>query len=177
MVTMSMRELDRVKCIQAVIDGQLQARQEAERLAMSARQVRRLAQRYRLEGPVGLVSRHRNRPSNRRLKEDLEKPVARILRDTYADFGPTLAMEKLAERHQIVLAKETVRRIQIDAGLWIPRKLRPPKIQQPRTRRACVGELIQIDGCEQSLPLSILFSAVLNPGTESSSGLLSSHQV
>jgi hypothetical protein len=57
-------------------------------------------------------------------------------------------MEKLAERHQLVLAKETVRRIQIAAGLWIPRKLRPPKIQQPRTRRACVGELIQIDGCE-----------------------------
>ena len=57
-------------------------------------------------------------------------------------------MEKLAERHQLVLAKETVRRIQSAAGMWIPRKLRPPKIRQPRTRRACVGELIQIDGCE-----------------------------
>ena len=55
---------------------------------------------------------------------------------------------RATERHQIVLTKETVRRIQIAAGLWIPRKLRPPKIQQPRTRRACVGELIQIDGCE-----------------------------
>ena len=74
--------------------------------------------------------------------------VIEILRERYADFGPTLATEKLAERHQIVLAKETVRRIQIAAGLWIPRRLRPPKIQQPRTRRACVGELIQIDGCE-----------------------------
>jgi hypothetical protein len=46
------------------------------------------------------------------------------------------------------LAKETVRRLQIAVGLWIRRKLRPPKIQQPRLRRACVGELIQIDGCE-----------------------------
>jgi hypothetical protein len=34
--------------------------------------------------------------------------------------------------HQIVLAKETVRPIQIDAGLWTPRKLQSPKIQQPR---------------------------------------------
>jgi hypothetical protein len=33
--------------------------------------------------------------------------VARILRESYPDFGPTLAMEKLAERHQIQLAKET----------------------------------------------------------------------
>jgi hypothetical protein len=74
--------------------------------------------------------------------------LIRILRERYAEFGPTLATEKLAERHQIVLAKETVRRFQIDAGLWIPRRLRPPKIQQPRTRQACMGELIQIDVCE-----------------------------
>ena len=147
-VTMSMRELDRLKCIQAVIDGQLQQTLAAERLGVTTRQVRRLVDRYRLEGPIGLISRHRNRPSNRRLKEDLENQVARILRDTYPDFGPTLATEKLAERHQIVLAKETVRRIQVAAGLWVPRKLRPPKIQQPRLRRACLGELIQIDGCD-----------------------------
>jgi len=149
-VTMSMRELDRLKVIQAVVGGELRAGLAAERLGMSARQVRRLAERYRMDGPVGLISRRRNRPSNRRLREDLENRIARILRDEYPDFGPTLAMEKLAERHQIVLAKETVRRIQTAAGLWIPRKLRPPKVQQPRTRRACVGELIQIDGCEHA---------------------------
>jgi hypothetical protein len=55
---------------------------------------------------------------------------------------------KLRTKHGIDLAKETVRRLQIAVGLWIPRKLRPPKIQQPRMRRACIGELIQIDGCE-----------------------------
>jgi hypothetical protein len=149
-VTMSMRELDRLKVIQALVDGELRAGLAAERLGRCARHVRRLAQRYRMEGPVGLISRRRNRPGNRRIPEDLENQIARILRDHYPDFGPTLAMEKLAERHQLVLAKETVRRIQIAAGLWIPRKLRPPKIQQPRTRRACVGELIQIDGCEHA---------------------------
>jgi transposase len=147
-VTMSMRELDRLKCVQAVIDGELQRTLAAERLGITTRQVHRLVDRYRLEGPIGLVSRHRNRASNRRLKEDLENQVVRILRDSYPDFGPTLAAEKLAERHQIVLAKETVRRIQIAAGLWVPRKLRPPKVQQPRLRRACLGELIQIDGCD-----------------------------
>jgi len=147
-VTLSMRELDRLKSIQSVIDGELRARAAAERLHLSVRQVRRLAQRYQIEGPIGLISRHRNRPSNHRLHEELENQVARILRERYADFGPTLAAEKLAECHQIVLAKETVRRIQMAAGLWVPRKLRPVKIQQPRLRRACLGELIQIDGCE-----------------------------
>jgi plasmid maintenance system killer protein len=97
-----------------------------------------------------LLSRRRNRSGNRWLKEDLENQVVRILRDRYPDFGPTLATEKLEERHQIALAKETVRRIQIEAGLWTPRKLRPPKVQQPRCRRACLGKLVQIDGCEHA---------------------------
>jgi hypothetical protein len=59
-----------------------------------------------------------------------------------------LATEKLRERHGLTLAKETVRQIMIATGLWIPRKLRPPVIHQPRQRRSALGELIQIDGCD-----------------------------
>lgn len=50
--------------------------------------------------------------------------------------------------HGLYLAKETVRKLMTQAGLWIPRKLRPPRVHQPQPRRACTGELIQIDGCE-----------------------------
>lgn len=149
-VTMTLHELERLKCIQAVVDGELRPSVAAERLQRSPRQIQRLADRYRREGPVGLLSRRRNRPSNHRINAALENQVLQILRERYADFGPTLAAEKLAERHQIVLSKETVRRIQMAAGLWLPRKLRAPKIQQPRARRARVGELVQIDGCEHS---------------------------
>jgi hypothetical protein len=62
--------------------------------------------------------------------------ILEILRHQYPDFGPTLATEKLRDRHSIVVAKETVRQLQIASGLWIPRKLRPPRIHQPRARRA-----------------------------------------
>ena len=48
----------------------------------------------------------------------------------------------------IQLAKETVRKLMTDAGLWVPRRQRPPKVYQPRARRACLGELIQIDGSD-----------------------------
>ena len=48
----------------------------------------------------------------------------------------------------MVLAKETVRRWMREAGLWIPRKQRPPKLHQPRNRRACLGEPVQIDGSD-----------------------------
>ena len=119
------------------------------RLGLTTRQVRRLVRRYRQEGPVGLISRHRNRPSNNRLKAAVADQAFGIIRERYADFGPTLAAEKLRERHGMELAvRETVRSLKIAGGLWLPRRLRAPKIQQPRMRRACLGELIQIDGCD-----------------------------
>jgi hypothetical protein len=147
-MTVTMQELDRLKSIQAVVDGELQPIRAAERLGLTSRQVRRLMALYRDHGPVGLISKRRDQRSNHRLSSKIEEQVVQILREHYADFGPTLAREKLELRHGITVAKETVRRLQIEAGLWIPRKLRPPKIQQPRARRACLGELIQIDGCE-----------------------------
>lgn len=65
-----------------------------------------------------------------------------------SNFGPILACEKLRECHGIRRAVEIVRTLMTAAGLWVPRKQRPPSLHQPRDRRACLGELIQIDGSE-----------------------------
>lgn len=147
-ITMSMRELDRIKVIEAIIGGRLKPAAAALRLRLTTRQVHRLVQRYREHGAAGLTSRHRGKASNRQLAPGLENRAIGLIRRHYSDFGPTLAQEKLVECHGLKLAKETVRRIMIDAGLWVPRKQRPPKVYQPRNRRACRGELIQIDGSD-----------------------------
>ncbi|RDU94572.1 ISNCY family transposase [Trinickia dinghuensis] len=149
-ITMTMRELDRYKVIQAVAGGMLKPWRAAERLGLTTRQIRRLAARLREDGPGGLVSRRRAKPSNNRLDAAIANRALAIIRDRYADFGPTLACEKLHECHGIHLAKETVRKLMTDAGLWIPRRQRPPKIYQPRARRACLGQLIQIDGSDHA---------------------------
>jgi hypothetical protein len=148
MMTVSMRELHRLKTIQAVVDGLLPMRTAAERLSITDRQLRRLVCRYQAEGSMGLISRHRGKPSNHQLASGIAEQAITIIREHYADFGPSLACEKLAERHGLHLAKETVRQLMISTGLWIPRQQRPPKIYQPRNRRSCVGELIQIDGSD-----------------------------
>ena len=148
LVTLTMRELDRLKVIQAVVDMGLKPGRAAERLGLSVRQVERLVIRYREHGPGGVASGRRGRPGNRKLDDGLALRALTIIRERYADFGPTLACEKLWECHGIRLAKETVRKLMTDAGLWIPRRQRPPKVYQPRARRACLGELIQIDGCD-----------------------------
>ncbi len=57
-------------------------------------------------------------------------------------------MALLRGRHGIALSTACVRRIMIDAGFWVPRKQRPPRIHQRRNRRACLGELVQIDGSD-----------------------------
>jgi transposase len=147
-VTVSMRELERIKIFAAVAEHRLKVVQAAERLDLCERQVSRLVRRYETSGPAGLVSGRRGQPSNRELPVDVRARAIALVRERYADFGPTLACEKLRECHGMTLAKETVRRWMRDAGLWIPRKQRPPKIHQPRNRRACLGELIQIDGSD-----------------------------
>jgi hypothetical protein len=54
----------------------------------------------------------------------------------------------LTELHGLQLSVETLRHWMIEDGLWIPRAHREPRIQQPRCRRPCRGELIQIDGSD-----------------------------
>ncbi|EIM30757.1 hypothetical protein MicloDRAFT_00006600 [Microvirga lotononidis] len=71
-----------------------------------------------------------------------------LIKANYADFGPTLACEKLAERHGISLGVETVPRWMLAEGLWQDRRQRLKPVHQPRARRDCLGELVQSDGSQ-----------------------------
>lgn len=99
LVTISMNELRRVKIIEAVVEGRLSGVRAAEQLGLSERQVSRLRRRFEGSGAAGLVSAKRGRPSNRQLPMNLRGRVIAIIRERYADFGPTLAREKLVECH------------------------------------------------------------------------------
>jgi transposase len=149
-LTMSAKELDRLEIISRVAERRLTQRKAAQRLGLSLRQVERLCRAYRTNGAAGLVSRKRGRPSNRKLAAALRERALDLVRGRYADFGPTLACEKLAEHHGVEISRETLRRWMIDAGLWVPRAQRSRRAHQPRHRRSCLGELVQIDGCEHA---------------------------
>jgi hypothetical protein len=87
-------------------------------------------------------------PINRSFPSAWRAEVLGIIRERYPDFGPTLAAEKLAELHGIHLGRETLRQWMVAAGLWKDRRARLKAVHQPRYRRDCFGELIQIDGSE-----------------------------
>jgi hypothetical protein len=123
-ITMSMRELDRLKTVQAVVDRMLPVGLAAKRLGLSRRQLERLILKYKARGSAGLVSAKRGRPSSHQLAPGLADRALSVIRARYADFGPTLACEKLPQFHGLVLAKETVRSLMTATGLWRPRRQR-----------------------------------------------------
>ncbi|HME22506.1 MAG TPA: ISNCY family transposase [Acetobacteraceae bacterium] len=143
---MSAAERDRGCLVRQAVEGRVSQREASERLGIGVRQFKRLVRAWRRDGDAGLVSRQRGRLSHRRLSEALRVRIGELLRGTYADFGPTLAAEKLLERDGIKVSAETVRRLQIALGLWRPKRRRVKRVFQLRERRPRFGELVQIDG-------------------------------
>lgn len=148
--TMSRKELNRLQILSRVLERRLTQIRAAEQLGLSLRQVERLCRQLRLDGRGGLVSKKRGWPSNRKLPDGLREQAPSLVLAHYVDFGPTLAAEKLEERHDLEVSVETLRRWMIDAEIWVPRSRRNRRVHQPRHRRSCFGELIQIDGCEHA---------------------------
>src|SRR6202030_4194107 len=147
-ITMSRNELTRLRVLIDVADGRLSVADATGLIGVGRRQIYRLLQAFRADGADGLISRKRGRPSNRALGSVFRETVLAIVRERYADFGPTLAAEKLSELHGLDLGVETLRQWMIGAGLWVRRKDRLRRVHQPRARRDCLGELVQIDGSE-----------------------------
>jgi hypothetical protein len=145
---MSDGELSRLEVLRDMDQRRLTTEAASQLLGLERRQVFRLLKAYRSEGPTGLISKRRGCPSNRRKPEEFRDKALAIIRKQYWDFGPTLAAEKLREGHGIALGRETLRLWMIAAGIWADRRQRRKHVHQPRPRRECVGELVQVDGCE-----------------------------
>jgi len=145
---MSDRELRRLEVLRDLDQRRLTSEAAVQLLRLERRQVFRLLKAYRIEGAAGLMSKRRGRPSNRRKPAAVRAKALAIIGKQYWDFGPTLAAEKLREVHGIALGRETLRLWMVEAGLWLDRKQRRKHVHQPRYRRDCVGELVQVDGCE-----------------------------
>ena len=144
-VLMSEGEVHRVEVLSSVVARRMSTTAAASVLCLSERQVQRLLRTFREDGAVSLRHKARGRPSNNRSLEGLRDLTLSIVRERYADFGPTLVAEKLAERDGVKVSRETLRKWMVEDGLWLSRSQRRV-FHRPRLRRECYGELIQIDG-------------------------------
>jgi len=145
-VALTMGELDRLQIMTQLAERRLTRRRAGELLGLSERQVRRLVRAFKRDGARALASQRRGKPSNRKLATATCNQALALVRERYADFGPTFAHQKLTEIHDLAFSVETLRGWMIAAGIWVPRASRTTRSHPPRQRRACLGELVQIDG-------------------------------
>src|SRR3954469_4449153 len=143
-IQMSDRELTRLRVMIDLADGRLTVDAAATLTRLGRRQIYRLRRALAVDGPAGLASRKRGRPSNRKHGEIFRAMVLRLVREHYIDFGPTLAAEKLIALHGLRIGVETLRQWMMAEGLWVDRRHKLPSPHQPRRRRECLGELVQI---------------------------------
>ncbi len=147
---MSARELTRVEVLSRVKAGTLSLGSAATLLAVSYRQAKRLARRYRADGAKGLKHRSAGRASNHaRCPSERERALA-LVREKYSGavdvrFGPTLAAEHLAGEDGLTVHHDTLRRWMLAAGLWSRARKRAAH-RARRERKAHFGELVQLDG-------------------------------
>ena len=146
LLEMSTKELNRLEVMHRLSEKRMSQKEAGRILDLSVRQIKRLLRAYREQGAAGLVSKHRGRKANNRLSEETKKRALNLLKTKYQGFGPTLAHEKLVEREKLKLSDESVRQLMIAEGLWQARKAKKVVVHQLRERRACFGELVQIDG-------------------------------
>jgi transposase len=143
---MNTKEMKRMEVMQKLAERRMMQKKAAEELGISVRQVKRLWKAYCKKGAAGLVSQQRGKTSHNHLSEQTEQAVVDLLHSRYADFGPTLAQEKLVEKDGIQISVSSVRKIMIGEELWKAKKARKVAAYQMRERRSCFGELLQIDG-------------------------------
>ena len=149
-LSMSKQEFSRLEVLLRVQSGRLRVADACALIGLGRRQVFRLLRNLEQDGATSLVSKRRGKPSNHRLAAEVRSLALSLVRERYADFGPTFAAEKLAALHGCPVSHETLRKWMIADGLWIDRRHRLASPHQPRRRRACLGELVQIDGSEHA---------------------------
>jgi len=143
-IALSQRERDRLRVLHEVKRKQITQSEAARRLKISDRHIRRLLVGLRKLGDRAVLHGLRGRPSNRRLAARFEQQIVIRVRQRYADFGPTLAAEHLAQEG-LPVSRETLRKWMVKASLWRPRAQRLKTIHVWRERRASFGELVMQD--------------------------------
>src|SRR5688500_865370 len=143
---MSLNERIRLEALGRVKRRELTVVGAAELMGLSLRQARRVWKRFTRDGDAGLVHRLRGRGSNSRLSDDVRARVVKRHQERYADFGPTLACEKLAAEDGLVISPNTLTALLKERGLWERRRRHRGRHRKRRERRACFGSMLQMDG-------------------------------
>ncbi len=143
---MSKKEVSRYDIIKKTIDKKLKNVEASRILNLTPRQIRRIKERVVKEGMKGLLHKSRGKASNRKIPEEEEEKIKKLLKEKYPDFTPAFATEKLRKVHQITHDEKTIQRMMIEEGLQKPKKKKQETHRIWRQRKSSYGEMEQYDG-------------------------------
>lgn len=147
LICMTQKEISRHDIITDLINGKVNGSEAAVQLNLSVRQTKRLKAKVSKQGIEALMHGNRGKESNRKIKSKIINKAIDLIKEKYPDFGPTLACEKLEEKHSIKLGRETVRKIMIEQKLWKPKPRKQSKKKHVwRARKDNYGQMQQFDG-------------------------------
>jgi transposase len=111
MVTVSQKEFQRVKVIKNAVAGRLSVSEAARLLQLSERQVQRLKRRYRPDSVDWVHHGNRGRPMPWALPAAQRRTILELARGKYQGFNDSHLCQKLHREENLVVSRETVRRI------------------------------------------------------------------
>ena len=121
-------------------------REAGEKMGVSYRHTKRIRRAIRERGIKGLVHGNRGQPSKRRIDDALREKVLVLSKGVYRGFNDTHFTEKLRECEEVVLSRETVRKLRREAGIEPKRRRRAPGHRKRRERKAQEGAMVLWDG-------------------------------
>lgn len=146
---MSAKERKRKVILEDVIHRRISLKDAAPRMGVSYRQAKRILKAYRQQGDEGLVHKSRGKPASHAYPLSFKEKILKLYQEKYWDCGPTFAAEKMAERDNVNIHRETLRLWLLEKGLW-KRKRKRNGYRKRRDRRERFGELLQIDGSDHA---------------------------
>jgi DNA-binding Lrp family transcriptional regulator len=146
---MTQKERDRLVALKKAKKKLITQKQAAAEIGVSERQVRRMLRSLKERGDKAVVHAAHGRKSHRKIADPVRENVIGIVSQAvYQGFGPTLAAEYLAKKHDVEVSRETLRGWMVAAKLWRAKAKRVEKVHAWRTRRSRWGELLQWDTSE-----------------------------
>jgi len=145
MVTMSQKELQRVRVMENAAGGRLSVREASRLLHLSARQVQRLKRRYQPDSIDWVHHGNRGRSMPWAVSPPQRQLILTLARGKYVGFNDSHLTEKLCTEEGLALSRETVRRILRAAKLASPQKRRPRQYRSRRPPRPRFGMLALTD--------------------------------
>lgn len=144
-ITLTLKELKRLRVIQRSFDKELTCKEAAQILELSERQFYRLRQQYLNGGEAALAHGNRGRVSPKRISQQTRDVIEELLRKEYKDYNTLHFLEELRDDYQIQISYSALQSLRRALGYPTPKTKKSPEHRSRRSPKPVWGMMLQAD--------------------------------